>query len=156
MYANAALARLTYMECNHINGLYGMASLLNLKPMYYYLRAVPTAVLDRVMPAVNGFDATTRLFRKIVMDGQTDAEARRASGWASLSKFAATDLGIKNCQLAVEFMGRAGLRHDGWAEKFLRDSKLLQIYEGTNQLNRLNLFKCMIAPSVPEARVFEE
>ena len=156
MYANAALARLTYMECNHINGLYGMASLLNAKPLYYYLRGMPVQVLDRVMPAVNKLDATTRVFRKLVMDGQTDEEARRASGWASLSKFAATDLGIKNCQLAVEFMGRAGIRQDGWAEKFLRDSKLLQIYEGTNQLNRLNLFKCMIAPSVPEARVFEE
>jgi acyl-CoA dehydrogenase len=38
----------------------------------------------------------------------------------------------------------------------LRDIKLLQIYEGTNQLNRLNLFKCLIAPTVPQAKVFEE
>jgi alkylation response protein AidB-like acyl-CoA dehydrogenase len=41
-------------------------------------------------------------------------------------------------------------------EKFLRDSKLLQIYEGTNQLNRLNLFKCLIGPSIPEAEVFDD
>jgi len=38
----------------------------------------------------------------------------------------------------------------------LRDIKLLQIYEGTNQLNRLNTFKCFIAPQVPQAQVFEE
>jgi alkylation response protein AidB-like acyl-CoA dehydrogenase len=53
-------------------------------------------------------------------------------------------------------MGRAGVRHDGRVEKFLRDARLLQIYEGTNQLNRLNLFKCLIAPSAPEAEVFSD
>ena len=63
---------------------------------------------------------------------------------------------LLKCQLAVELMGQAGIRHDRGAEKHLRDSKLLQIYEGTNQLNRLNVFKCLIARSVPEARVFEE
>ncbi len=156
MYANAALARLTYMECNHITGLYGMASLLNIKPLYYYMRAMPTSILDRVMPAANKLGVTTQAFRKIVMDWEKEEDARRASGWASLSKFAATDLGIKNCHLAVELMGQAGIRHDRWAEKFLRDAKLLQIYEGTNQLNRLNLFKCLVALAAPEARVFEE
>jgi len=156
MYKNVALARLTYMECTHITGLYGMASLLNIKPLYYYMKAMPTSVLDHVMPVVNKFDATTRVFRKITMDGQKDEDGRRASGWASLSKFAATDLGIKNCHLALELMGQAGIRHDHRAEKFLRDAKLLQIYEGTNQLNRLNLFKCLVAPSAPEARLFEE
>lgn len=41
-------------------------------------------------------------------------------------------------------MGRTGVRHDGGVEKHLRDAKLMQIYEGTNQLNRQNLFKCLI------------
>jgi len=156
MYANAALARLTYMECNHVTGLYGMAWMLNWKPLYYYMKAMPPSVLDRVMPFANRLQATQQAFRKLIMDWQKDEDARRASGWASLSKFAATDLGIKNCHLAVEFMGEAGIRHDHRAEKFLRDSKLLQIYEGTNQLNRLNLFKCLVAPAAPEAQVFEE
>jgi hypothetical protein len=52
--------------------------------------------------------------------------------------------------------GQAGLRHDRGAEKHLRDTKLMQIYEGTNQLNRLNLFKYLIARCVPGAKVFEE
>jgi len=156
MYANVALARLTYMECTHITGLYGMASLLNLKPMYYYMKMMPTAMLDRIMPFANKLAAIQQAFRKIIMDSQKEEDGRRASGWASLSKFAATDLGIKNCHLAVELMGQAGIRHDRRAEKFLRDAKLLQIYEGTNQLNRLNLFKCLVAPAAPEALVFEE
>ncbi|MDY6796510.1 MAG: acyl-CoA dehydrogenase family protein [Actinomycetota bacterium] len=156
MYANAALARLTYMECNHVTGLYGMAWMLNLKPLYYYMKIMPTSVMDRIFPAINKLDATMNIFRRIIMDWQKDEDAKRASGWASLSKFAATDLGIRNCHLAVELMGQAGIRHENRVEKFLRDSKLLQIYEGTNQLNRLNLFKCMVAPGAPEARVFEE
>jgi len=58
--------------------------------------------------------------------------------------------------MALELMGSTGLRQDAGAEKILRDAKLLQIYEGTNQLNRLNAFKCLIAPAVPQAKVFEE
>ena len=81
---------------------------------------------------------------------------KRCSGWSSIAKFFGTDMGLKNSQMALELMGQAGLRHDRGAEKFLRDSKLLQIYEGTNQLNRLNLFNCLIARCVPQARVFEE
>ncbi|HEY5494603.1 MAG TPA: acyl-CoA dehydrogenase family protein, partial [Candidatus Anoxymicrobiaceae bacterium] len=83
-------------------------------------------------------------------------EYERTSGWASLSKFSATDAGVKNCELALELMGGAGVRNDQVAEKHLRDSKLLQIYEGTNQLNRLNVFKCMIGRSAPEAKIFED
>ena len=73
-----------------------------------------------------------------------------------MAKFAGTDLGVKNCQMAIEIMGQNGLRQDAGVEKMLRDIKLLQIYEGTNQLNRLNAFKCLIAPEVPQANVFDE
>ncbi len=156
MYKNAALARLSYMEANYSNSMYGMARLLGFKPLYYYHRYAPNRVMDRLMPAVNAKEAVTKVFRKLVMDGQSDEEARRASGWASLAKVAGTDLGVRNCQLALELMGQAGLRHDRRAEKCLRDAKLLQIYEGTNQLNRLNLFKCLVSPAAPEARVFED
>ena len=73
-----------------------------------------------------------------------------------MAKFSGTDLGVKNCQLALELMGQTGLRQDKGVEKILRDIKLCQIYEGTNQLNRVNLFKCLIAPAYPQAKVFEE
>jgi len=156
MYKNVALARLSYMECGYVNALHGMTKMMNVKPVYYYNKYLPTSVFDKFMPASNKRESTTKLFRKLIMDGQTEEEACRASGWASLSKFAATDFGIRNCHLAIELMGQAGIRHDHRVEKFLRDSKLLQIYEGTNQLNRLNLFKCLIGPSIPEAEVFND
>jgi acyl-CoA dehydrogenase len=156
MYANVAMARLTYMECNHIGGRYGIASLMNIKPLYYYMKNTPVSVFDRFMPMTNKMDSTTTLYRKLVMDGQKEEDEALASGWASLSKFAATDLGMKNCHLAIELMGQAGIRQDRRVEKCLRDAKLLQIFEGTNQLNRVNLFNCLVSRAAPEAIVFDE
>jgi alkylation response protein AidB-like acyl-CoA dehydrogenase len=98
----------------------------------------------------------TALLQKFAFDFQTDREIQVSSGMASLAKFAGTDAGIKNCHMAIELMGQAGLRHDMRVEKYLRDAKLLQIYEGTNQLNRLNLFKCLIARSIPHVSQFEK
>ena len=156
MYKNVAMSRLTYVETNYANGLYGAFRELQKKPMYYYYKMMPAIWLDKLIPPLMNKPAMTRLFRKQKMDGQTDEEIHRTSGWASLSKFGATDLGVKNCQMALEMMGEAGLRHDRGAEKILRDAKLLQIYEGTNQLNRLNLFKCLIAGDYPPVTVFDE
>jgi len=51
-------------------------------------------------------------------------------------------------------MGNAGLRHDHNAEKMLRDAKLLQIYEGTNQVNRINVFKRLVARTCSDAEYF--
>ena len=57
---------------------------------------------------------------------------------------------------AVQVLGGYGYVSDYPVERMMRDAKLTQIYEGTNQLNRLNAFKCLIAPQVPQAQVFEE
>jgi len=156
MYKNVTLSRLTYVETNYANGLHGAFRELQKKPMYYYYKFMPAKFFDKIMPPLMNKPFMTRLSRKVQMDGQTDDEIHRTSGWASLSKFGATDLGVKNCQMALEMMGQNGLRHDRGAEKILRDAKLLQIYEGTNQLNRLNLFKCLIAGDCPQATVFDE
>jgi alkylation response protein AidB-like acyl-CoA dehydrogenase len=99
---------------------------------------------------------TSWIFRKLFVDGQSIEEQQRCSGWASLAKIVGTDMGVMNSQMALEMMGQAGLRHERGAEKFLRDSKLLQIYEGSNQLNRINLFANLIGRSIPQTRVFEE
>lgn len=155
MFKNVALARLSYIETNYANGMYGLFKVLQLKPLYYFQKYAPQALFDRLQPLLD-LDVMTTIFRKIYFDWQKNEEYERTSGWASISKFAATDAGVKNSQLALELMGGAGVRTDQVAEKHLRDSKLLQIYEGTNQLNRLNLFKCLIARSAPQARLFED
>ncbi len=156
MYKNVALGRLAYAEANHANGHRGLYKLLQAKPVYYYLRFMPQVYFDRIVSPFLDKPLASKIMGKVSFDMPRDEDQRCCSGWASLAKFAGTDIGVRNCQMAVEFMGRAGLRQDAGAEKLLRDIKLLQIYEGTNQLNRLNLFKCLIAPQVPGSKVFEE
>lgn len=156
MYKNVTIARLCYVETNYANGMYGIFKTLQMKPLYYYAKMLPKFYIDLFIAPMMNKNWMTKLMRKIGLDGQKDEEIHRTSGWASIAKVVGTDMGIRNCQLALELMGQAGLRQDKVVEKHLRDSKLLQIYEGTNQLNRLNIFKCLIARSCPRAVVFDE
>ena len=117
---------------------------------------MPQAYFDNVVAPFLEKESSQKLMGKLYFDKAKSDDLSCCSGWASLAKFAGTDFGIRNCQMALEIMGQKGLRQDAGVEKILRDAKLVQIYEGTNQLNRLNLFKCLIAPEVPQARVFEE
>jgi acyl-CoA dehydrogenase len=156
MYKNVMIGRLSYTEANYANGLPGgIYNVLQLKPIYYYLKYAPNVIIDRLVAPLLDLKITSRIFRKVFMEGQSMKEQQRCSGWASLAKIVGTDMGVKNSQMALEMMGQAGLRHERGAEKFLRDSKLLQIYEGTNQLNRINLFNNLIGSSIPQVRVFE-
>jgi acyl-CoA dehydrogenase len=156
MHKNVCLARLAYVEANYANSHRGIYNLLQVKPLYYYQKYLPKAYFDKVVGPLLDKEYATAFLNRIYFDWHSLDDDHCASGWASLAKFAGTDMAVRNCQLAIELMGQAGLRHDAGVEKILRDAKLLQIYEGTNQLNRLNLFKCHIAPSVPKAQIFEE
>jgi acyl-CoA dehydrogenase len=157
MYKNVAIGRLSYAEANYANSLSGgIYNILQLKPIYYYLKYVPQVILDRFISPLLDLKIMPWIIRKLFVDGQSIIEQRRCTGWASLAKIVGTDMGVKNSQMALEIMGQDGLRHDRGAEKILRDSKLLQIYEGSNQLNRINLFANLIGRSYPEVRVFEE
>lgn len=154
MYTNVSLGRMAYMEAAYANGLYGVWKILNLKPLYYPTRYTPGFILDIICPKVVKFSLVTRILQKISFDFQKDEDTDRIDGWGSLAKVVGTDAGVDNCHMALEIMGQAGLRHDHMAEKMLRDSKLLQIYEGTNQVNRINLFKRLVARSCMDAECF--
>ena len=41
----------------------------------------------------------------------------------------------------MELLGNHAVRHDQRVEKALRDARLTQIYEGTNQINRLAIIE---------------
>ncbi len=154
MYKNVALARAAYAEANYANGMYGLMKSMNRKPVYYLMKYLPAGLFNGINKWANARPLNTRLMRKMNFDAQTDEEIDRVDGWGSLAKVAGTDAGVVNCRMALELMGQAGVRQDQWAEKMLRDAKLLQIYEGTNQVNRVNLFKRLIARSCPGTPVF--
>ncbi|RME88252.1 MAG: acyl-CoA dehydrogenase [Anaerolineae bacterium] len=56
---------------------------------------------------------------------------------ASMSKLKAGDVVTKITQKAVEMMGPLGYSREFLLEKWFRDAKITDIYEGTGQINRL-------------------
>ena len=156
MYKNVLMSRLAYAESTYANGLHGIWMLMNIKPIYYLCKYTPKRLLAGILKPFFKMKITTAVFRKICFDWQSDDAVNRVDGWGSLAKVVGTDAGVQNARLAMEIMGHAGVRQDCRVEKVLRDSKLFQIYEGTNQINRLNLFKRLVAKSIPQADVFSE
>jgi alkylation response protein AidB-like acyl-CoA dehydrogenase len=56
---------------------------------------------------------------------------------SSMCKFHCTDRAVRVVEMALELMGNQGTLHDSGVEKIYRDARLTQIFEGTNQINRL-------------------
>jgi len=56
---------------------------------------------------------------------------------AAIAKCYAGDVAFKNASDAVQILGGYGYSREYPVEKLLRDSKILQIYEGTNQVQRV-------------------
>jgi acyl-CoA dehydrogenase len=64
-------------------------------------------------------------------------EGMRASKQSSFAKCFATDMAMKATTDAVQVFGGNGYTKEYPVEKLMRDAKLMQIYEGTNQIQRL-------------------
>jgi alkylation response protein AidB-like acyl-CoA dehydrogenase len=97
-------------------------------------------VVAQIRNRMMGSPQTDRLF-KWLASRQTSPERDLATAMGDVAKAGCSDLAMENCQRAVSLMGKDGVRHEFGAEKLLRDVKLLQIYEGTNQINRLDYIK---------------
>ena len=59
------------------------------------------------------------------------------SAQASVAKLVATDAAMKVTTDAVQVFGGAGYTRDFRVERFMREAKITQIFEGTNQIQRL-------------------
>ncbi len=63
---------------------------------------------------------------------------------SSMAKAYAADIGMKVTTDAVQIVGGMGYMRDYPVEKFMRDAKIMQIYEGTSQIQRLVLARSYI------------
>jgi butyryl-CoA dehydrogenase len=74
-----------------------------------------------------------------------DAGCQKYSKESSMAKLFASDVAMKVTTNAVQIFGGYGYMRDYPIEKYMRDAKITQIYEGTNQIQReviaLNLIK---------------
>ncbi len=69
--------------------------------------------------------------------GSLADQHKRYSREAAQAKFFATDVAMRVTTDAVQIHGGYGYTKEYMVEKLMRDAKLTQIYEGTNQVNRM-------------------
>lgn len=70
---------------------------------------------------------------------------------ASIAKLVATDAAMKVTTDAVQVLGGAGYTRDHPAERYMREAKVMQIFEGTNQIQRMVIGRHLAAEAVPPA-----
>jgi acyl-CoA dehydrogenase len=73
-----------------------------------------------------------------------DHDKSRLNKLSAMSKLYASDIGMEVTTDAVQAMGGDGYTREFGVEKMMRDAKLCQIYEGTNQVQRLVISKCIL------------
>jgi alkylation response protein AidB-like acyl-CoA dehydrogenase len=73
--------------------------------------------------------------RKVYGSPYSDEQIARASG----AKIYACDVAVKVCNMAMELTGSYGYMKDYNIEKYLRDCKIMQLWEGGGQLGRIDV-----------------
>jgi len=76
-----------------------------------------------------------------------DSGAKDISKASAMAKTFATDVGMKVTTDAVQVMGGSGYMREYPVEKMMRDAKILQIYEGTNQIQRNVIGQALVKES---------
>jgi len=83
--------------------------------------------------------------RGLVWKAAASAAAGRPSlKFASMAKTFASDAAVANASDAIQVLGGNGYMREYGVEKLLRDAKLTQIYEGTNQINRFEIMESVM------------
>jgi alkylation response protein AidB-like acyl-CoA dehydrogenase len=80
-------------------------------------------------------------FGRMVDEGAPDSELTKAS---AMAKLACTDAGMWVTTEAVQVLGGYGYIKEYPVERMMRDAKITQIYEGTNEIQRLVIAREML------------
>ena len=70
---------------------------------------------------------------------------KRLNALASMAKCFASDMAMKVTTDAVQVFGGYGYTKDYPVERWMRDAKLAQIFEGTNQIQRVVIARDLLA-----------
>ena len=82
--------------------------------------------------------------RLLVMQSARDYDNKTPNAkLACMAKLKATDTAMKVTTDAVQILGGVGYTREYPVERFMRDAKVLQIVEGTNQIQRVVIARCL-------------
>ncbi len=71
---------------------------------------------------------------------------------ASIAKLKGGDVSRRGPQLALEILGAAGITHDHLVEKWFRDARPVDIYEGTGEIQRLIVARAILGYSATDLK----
>jgi len=75
---------------------------------------------------------------------RVDAGAADMTKFAAMAKLFASDMAMKVTTDAVQILGGYGYINDYPVERMMRDAKITQIYEGTNQIQRVVIGRALL------------
>jgi alkylation response protein AidB-like acyl-CoA dehydrogenase len=91
--------------------------------------------------------ASTEAARALLYRACAEIEAgpsEQAAGWAAMCKLVAGDTAMRVTTDAVQVLGGYGYLEDFPVERMMRDAKITQLYEGTQQIQRLVIARSLL------------
>jgi alkylation response protein AidB-like acyl-CoA dehydrogenase len=102
--------------------------------------------LQMVAAMLADMDSQVEAARSLVYRACAEIEtgAADAARWASAAKLIAGDMAMRVTSDAVQVLGGYGYTQDFPVERMLRDAKITQLYEGTQQIQRLVIARALV------------
>jgi alkylation response protein AidB-like acyl-CoA dehydrogenase len=105
--------------------------------------------LQMVQALLADMDAATEAARHLLYTACDEIEAGSADAarWAAIAKLVAGDTAMRVTTDAVQVFGGYGYIDEYPVERMMRDAKITQLYEGTQQIQRLIVARSLLARS---------
>ncbi|HUR00941.1 MAG TPA: acyl-CoA dehydrogenase family protein [Nonomuraea sp.] len=109
----------------------------------------PIGEFQMVGAMLADMDAATESARAVLYRAcaEIDSGSPAASRWAALCKLVAGDAAMRVTTDAVQVLGGYGYVSDYPVERMMRDAKITQLYEGTQQIQRLVVARHLLGRS---------
>jgi alkylation response protein AidB-like acyl-CoA dehydrogenase len=106
----------------------------------------PIGELQLVAAMLADMDAATESARQLLYTAcqEIEAGAADAARWAALCKLVAGDAAMRVTTDAVQVLGGYGYIDEFPVERMMRDAKITQLYEGTQQIQRLVVARSLL------------
>jgi len=107
----------------------------------------PIGELQMVQAMLADMDAATEAARHLLYTACEEIESGNADAarWAALCKLVAGDAAMRVTTDAVQVLGGYGYIDEYPVERMMRDAKITQLYEGTQQIQRLIVARSLLA-----------
>ncbi|HEV8489415.1 MAG TPA: acyl-CoA dehydrogenase family protein [Candidatus Limnocylindrales bacterium] len=109
----------------------------------------PIGELQMIQAMLADMDAQTEAARQLLYKACVEIEAgsAEAARWSAMCKLVAGDTAMRVTTDAVQVLGGYGYIDEFPVERMMRDAKITQLYEGTQQIQRLVIARALLGRS---------